>query len=552
MSFTFTARPSPIEPKIPPDPPNNGGKGGTNENSKHMKSSVSFRDKVLGNHAIMEKEKVDLIANKMAQVELVKGNRLMPMLHVENSVIEDLCVPWRDALVIKLLGKNLGYNTMKTKLENVWKLSGGFELMDIGYSYYMVKFDGEDDKNKVINGGPWMIYDHYLAVSQWSPTFNAATATIDKTMVWIRIPSLNLVYYDESILWALASMIGNPVKVDLHTLRVARGRFARICVEVDLTIPVVGRVGINGEWYQVQYEGLHIICTQCGCYGHVLKDCAVKIKSATNVESNKAVEGEKTVVDQSAATILNADGNEPVHKVGEDGSVNHAGKEDFADHNNDKKIPEILHGEWIKVERRKKSNKLNGGRFGGMFRGLQNQHSNLDILNMVGKVDMQRHMEKEDENNKGALITGSKNMGKKKRVWNDTSGLNNTKPNNSNNTTDPSSSMGVYKGGYTAVKVKNNPTKVHVGKYSNFKVDKKFNNNIKVDIPISQLQHIDLDMQKKGASVPLSAHPFMNSSDQHVKNVKIQTSGESACDDGKGQLDTSSAASANDIHMSSI
>jgi hypothetical protein len=102
---------------------------------------------------------------------------------------------------------------MKTKLENVWKLSGGFELMDIGYSYYMVKFDGEDDKNKVINGGPWMIYDHYLAVSQWSPTFNAETATIDKTMVWIRIPSLNLVYYDESILWALASMIGNPVKV---------------------------------------------------------------------------------------------------------------------------------------------------------------------------------------------------------------------------------------------------------------------------------------------------------------------------------------------------
>ncbi|PNX66144.1 hypothetical protein L195_g062918, partial [Trifolium pratense] len=54
-------------------------------------------------------------------------------------------------------------------------------------------------------------------------------------------------------------MIGNPVKVDMHTLRVARGRFARICVEVDLTVPVVGRVGINGEWYQVQYEGLHII-----------------------------------------------------------------------------------------------------------------------------------------------------------------------------------------------------------------------------------------------------------------------------------------------------
>ncbi|MCI25113.1 hypothetical protein A2U01_0046302, partial [Trifolium medium] len=151
-------------------------------------------------------------------------------------------VPWKDALVIKLLGKKLGYNMMKKKLETTWKLVGGIELMDIGNAFYMVKFDGEDDKNKVINGGPWMIYDHYLAVSLWSPTFNAATATIDKTMVWIRIPSLNLVYYyDESLLWALASMVGNPVKVYLHTLRVERGRFARMCVEIDLTKPVVGQ-----------------------------------------------------------------------------------------------------------------------------------------------------------------------------------------------------------------------------------------------------------------------------------------------------------------------
>jgi hypothetical protein len=153
---------------------------------------------------------------------------------------------------------------MKSKLETIWDLKGGFELMDIGNSFFMIKFDAEDDKTRVINGGPWMIYDHYLAMRQWVPSFNASTATIDKTMVWIRIPSLNLVYYDESVLWAIASMVGNPIKVDLNTLTLARGRFARICVEIDLTQPVVGKVGVNGEWYHVQYEGLHVICTQCG------------------------------------------------------------------------------------------------------------------------------------------------------------------------------------------------------------------------------------------------------------------------------------------------
>ncbi|PNX81511.1 hypothetical protein L195_g037532, partial [Trifolium pratense] len=284
MDFMFTAKDNRrAESSLLPEPPDKGGNGKQQGTTKMMDTNVtmSFRDKVLGSQVVMARKKTDLLAAKLAHVELVRGNRLMPMLHVEKKVIEDLSIPWKDALVVKLLGKNLGYNHMKKKLENVWNLIGGFELMAVSNSFYMVKFNCEEDKNKVINGGPWMIYDHYLAVRHWTATFNAATATIDKTMVWIRIPSLNLVYYDESILWTLASLVGTPIKVDMHTLNVARGRFARMCVEVDLTKPVVGRVGINGEWYQVQYEGLHIICTQCGCYGHILKDCAMRNDKAT-------------------------------------------------------------------------------------------------------------------------------------------------------------------------------------------------------------------------------------------------------------------------------
>ncbi|GAU48589.1 hypothetical protein TSUD_405790 [Trifolium subterraneum] len=198
MEFTFTAIPHPPPTQKPPEPPD-------------------------GQHAKSDKD----------------------------TIMKDLSVPWKDALVVKLLGKHLRYNIMKNKLKNVWKLMGGIELMDVRSSFYMVKFDGEEDKNKVINGGPWMIYDHYFVMRQWTPSFNASTTKIDKTMVWIRIPSLNLAFYDESVLWALASMVGNPIKVDLQTLKVARGRFARMCVEVDLTKPVVGRVGINGEWYHV-------------------------------------------------------------------------------------------------------------------------------------------------------------------------------------------------------------------------------------------------------------------------------------------------------------
>jgi hypothetical protein len=533
MEFTFTSsRLPPAELRVPPDPPDKGGDGG---NSKIKKATVSFRDKVLGNQVIMEREKVDLIANKKAQVELVQGNRLMPMLHLENSIIEELSIPWRDALVVKLLGKNLGYNTMKTKLENVWKLTGSSELMDVGHAYYMVKFDGEEDKNKVINGGPWMIYDHYLAVCQWSPSFNAATAKIDKTMVWIRIPSLNLVYYDESVLWALASMVGTPVKVDLHTLRVARGRFARICVEVDLTRPVVGRVGINGEWYQVQYEGLHIICTQCGCYGHVLKDCTIKMKNVPTAKTGKSSESHDSGESQTKETVQQQNLEVSVNQV-EDEILANQPKE---------QIPDVLHGEWIKVERRKKSNKNSMTRFGGISKDLKshNQHSQLDILNMVGNVDMHRHMEKGDVNEASGSHAHDKSVVKKKRVWNDSSGTNNMKTNGNQNNHIPS-----Y--GITFGKEKNKPPNKHVWPNKPLvKVGVKPNTNISQEVPVHMMHNkIESHAKKDETQVPIVRALSINSNINNLEKVQENNKEGGSTLDNTGQKNEN-MRSADESHM---
>lgn len=145
--------------------------------------------------------------------------------------------------------------------------------MDVDNGFYMVKCDLPSDKEKIMSEGPWMLFDHYLAVSQWTPEFALPVARVEKTMVWIRFLGLKLLYYDENFLLALASTVGSTLRVDSNTLNVECGRFARICVEVDLTKPVVGTVNINDHWYKVQYEGLHILCATCGYYGHYTGDC---------------------------------------------------------------------------------------------------------------------------------------------------------------------------------------------------------------------------------------------------------------------------------------
>lgn len=88
-------------------------------------------------------------------------------------------------------------------------------------------------------------------------------------MIRIRFSDLNLVFNDESFP-LVASLIKRSIKVDTNTLRAKRGSFERICVEIDLTQLVVGTIWIQGHWYYVEYEGLQVVWSACGCFGHLI------------------------------------------------------------------------------------------------------------------------------------------------------------------------------------------------------------------------------------------------------------------------------------------
>jgi len=56
---------------------------------------------------------------------------------------------------------------------------------------------------------------------------------------------------------------------------------------------VVGRIWIKDHWYNVEYEGLHIICGKYGCYGHYDRDYKlVRGIGPTTVESNATAQVE--------------------------------------------------------------------------------------------------------------------------------------------------------------------------------------------------------------------------------------------------------------------
>ncbi|XP_057424956.1 uncharacterized protein LOC130718386 [Lotus japonicus] len=195
-----------------------------------------------------------------------------PKVFVVDSVVEELSLPWKDALVVKLIGNNLGYNMMKSRLRALWKPARGFDIIVIDHGFYMVKFDREEDRDKVLHGGPWMIFDHCVVVALWSPNFVSATASSVKTLVWLRFPSLNPTYYEESFLRAIAGAFGKPVKVDVTPCScIGDGMHGSALSWTFANVPS-RRFG-SGSMDNRGLRGRHMICDKCGCFGHLGRNC---------------------------------------------------------------------------------------------------------------------------------------------------------------------------------------------------------------------------------------------------------------------------------------
>ncbi|KAI7979724.1 hypothetical protein LOK49_Contig267G00002 [Camellia lanceoleosa] len=70
-----------------------------------------------------------------------------------------------------------------------------------------------------------------------------------------------------------AMVLGTPLKIDINTAMAARGKYARVCVEMDLRKPLISHLTIGRYHYVVEYEHLHTLCFSCGRVGHRKDRC---------------------------------------------------------------------------------------------------------------------------------------------------------------------------------------------------------------------------------------------------------------------------------------
>ncbi|GLU23684.1 hypothetical protein SLE2022_396720 [Rubroshorea leprosula] len=204
----------------------------SNQSFGSTDSPKSFRDTLLDGSAaktpplVSYEELVEAnlsVDSPMAEEGADPTQVKVPKVKIPKVIWQRLCVPWKDAVIIKLLGKSISFHLLHARLLKEWKTDQEYEVIDVGMGYFIVRFATPEDCSRVLTGGPYKFFDHYLAVQPWEPSFHPARAKAPKTAVWVKLHGVPSMCFHEAIILYLASKLGKPIKVDSITYW-ARGR----------------------------------------------------------------------------------------------------------------------------------------------------------------------------------------------------------------------------------------------------------------------------------------------------------------------------------------
>ncbi|KAJ8898918.1 hypothetical protein K2173_008411 [Erythroxylum novogranatense] len=214
----------------------------------------------------------ELLAIDDGDIKQVQG-KFGVGLELSQNFRANLDKKWEKAVVVKLLGRRLGFSLLQARIRAMWNPQGPMKIVDLEHDFYLINFVEIDDYLTSLTKGPWIIAGHVLSVQPWTSTFRPSTDRISHVASWVCFPELSMARYHPAILTALGNLIDRTVKIDENTQSSQRGKFARVAVELDISSPLRPVVELDGEIIKVAYEGLPSICLTCGMVGHASDSC---------------------------------------------------------------------------------------------------------------------------------------------------------------------------------------------------------------------------------------------------------------------------------------
>lgn len=137
-------------------------------------------------------------------------------------------------------------------------------------------FDNNEEVEKILASEPWSFDRHHVVLQMLEIVVIVRDLAFNKVLIWVQVHFIPISFLNRGVAEELCEVIGE-VDQDSRNVEVEGGSFIRVCVRVDISIPLCrGRVlsiedGKEG-WVSFKYKRLPNICYWCGCLDHTNRD----------------------------------------------------------------------------------------------------------------------------------------------------------------------------------------------------------------------------------------------------------------------------------------
>lgn len=245
---------------------------------------------------------------------LIKDGKHIAKL--QQPEIDHMTKKWEAALVFYVVGYTPTIAAVNRYIAKEWNHIQKPLVFLHDDGFFVVQCMSVADKDEILFEGPHMFNGKPVIVKSCSASFNFHEEVLKLIPIWVRFPNLPLSFWGPDSLSRIGSLLGDPMYADECTSNQLRVSFARVLIEIDVTVPLVNSVQIeDGQGnmldQKVVYDWQPLYCHTCKVVGHSCRKKATKQKEGVVrqkwVPKNPTNQG---VEDHSVAQQSTKEGNQ--------------------------------------------------------------------------------------------------------------------------------------------------------------------------------------------------------------------------------------------------
>ncbi|XP_060187471.1 uncharacterized protein LOC132616806 [Lycium barbarum] len=214
------------------------------------------------------------------------------MVKLNPKELEQQCQKWNTSLIGYVIGGNPTFKEVLKFVYGVWTFVDTPKVLLHDDGYFIFRFSCEEDKNAVLQSGPYTFYNRPMILKEWSPTFHIDKEPMRVIPLWVMFPGLPVHCWAKENLGRIASYLGKPLCTDRLTAQYECISYARMLIEMDITREIPDEMPIEMPDGSIRYQVIDYdwkpkFCQDCNHFGHIIGACREPVKSPEKPTTRK-------------------------------------------------------------------------------------------------------------------------------------------------------------------------------------------------------------------------------------------------------------------------